>query len=264
MAYSTSRELLEELAWAIRKHRIFMVYQPQIRADDGSVGGVEALVRWKRRDGVMVPPDIFVPLAESNGLINELTACVISRVLEDYRVIHANGIPVPMSINVSARDLREGDFIPAFLHAADHLLLEPSHFSFEITETAIVEDYASCIKNVSLLKSLGCRISLDDFGTGNASCKYVRSFPMDEIKVDRYFIKEIVNNEIDRVIVAFMVDLAHRLGCVAVAEGVEDEATAEVLRGAGCDLLQGYRFSKPLNVYDLVEYVNARNYKVGN
>jgi len=260
MVLHASRELVDELRYAIEKRRIFMMYQPQVCAHEGTVGGVEALVRWRRLDGTLVPPDIFVPLAEANGLIDRLTSCVIEMVLEDYRVLRAHDLPVPVSINVSARDLREGNFIPSFLHAADMRALEPSHFTFEITETAIVEDYDACIRNVGLLKALGCKISLDDFGTGNASCKYVRHFPMDEIKIDRFYIKDAAHNEVDHVIVSFMIDLAHRLGCVAVAEGVEDEVTAKVLRDADCDFLQGYYYSKPLSVYNLVEFINERDF----
>lgn len=252
-------ELLEELRTAIVKRKITMAYQPQMCAHGGELGGVEALVRWCRRDGVCVPPDVFVPLAERSGLVSELTECVIESVLEDYRVLQAHDMPVQMSINVSARDLREGNFIPLFLRAVDAYSLDYTAFTFEITETAIVEDYSACVRNVGLLKALGCKISLDDFGTGNASCKYVRSFPMDEIKIDRFYIKEAADNEIDRVIVSFMVELAHKLGCTTVAEGVEDSATATVLRNIDCDFLQGYHYAKPMSVYDLVGFINERN-----
>lgn len=249
--------MIADIKAAIAAEKFFMYYQPQYCVQTGAMGGAEALVRWKDSHGVFIPPDVFIPLIEEANLHEELTNIVVGLVVQDYRVFSANGHNISLSINVSAKDLKEGNFIPPFLRALEKYQCDPSSFKFEITETAIVDDYKECIKNVALLKAIGCRVSLDDFGTGHASCKYVRSFPMDEIKIDRFFISDITENDIDLTIAKFMVELAHKLGCAVVAEGVEDRATAEVLESIKCDFIQGYWYSRPLTSFDLVDFANA-------
>ena len=245
-----------ELVDVLNRRRLKMVYQPQLNTATNRIGGIEALVRWIRPDGSFVPPDVFVPLIEQYDLAETLTNVVVALVVDDYRLIAAHGYNVPMSINISASDLRKGNFIPKFLQAVDTNKVDPTCFGFEITETAIVDDYETSTRNIALLKSLGCKVSIDDFGTGNASCKYIHNFPLDEIKVDRFFITDLTTNNVSRTITQFMIELSHQLGGQAVAEGVENQETADILTSLHCDLIQGYWYSKPITIFDLIGFLH--------
>jgi diguanylate cyclase len=247
----------KDLRRALDQERFVMFYQPQACTITRKTCGVEALVRLRNWDGSMVPPDDFIPSMESSGLMEAMTDIVVRQVVRDYQVIKAHGWGIPVGVNISARDLIEGNFIPKFLAELESRKCEADSFVFEITESSMVDDYAKSVANVALLKSIGARISIDDFGTGHASCKYIRHFPMDEIKIDRQFVAGITSNIIDRTIVEFVVDMGHKLGCHVIAEGVEDEATADMLKSMGCDCIQGYWYAKPMNMFDLVEFING-------
>lgn len=246
-----------DLKRAIELERFVVHYQPQVCIATGETCGVEALIRLRGQDGKLVSPDEFIPVLEKSCLINDLTNLVVKMVVRDYQIIQAHGHGIKVGINVSTRDLVEGNFIPKFLTALDEAKCEADSFVFEITESTLVDDYAESVANVALLKSIGAHISIDDFGTGHASLKYIRNFPADEIKIDRLYVAGITSNEIDRTIVQFTIDLGHKLGCIVVAEGVEDKETADLLRQMGCDRIQGYWFARPMNLYDLMEFING-------
>lgn len=251
---------VDALRLAIRHERFVMHYQPQYCLDTDGIGGVESLVRMRAPDGGLIYPDEFIPVAESCGLIGALTNIIVRLVVRDYEILKAHGWHPLMGINISTRDLIAGDFIPKFLTALEETHCEADDFTFEITESTLVDDYAQSVGNVALLKSVGAEISIDDFGTGHASLKYIRHFPADEIKIDRQYVAGITSNVIDRTIVGFVIDLGHKLGCQIVAEGVEDEPTKNLLAGMGCDRIQGYWYARPMTVYRLVEFIHGHTH----
>ena len=158
---------------------------------------------------------------------------------------------INVSINVSIHDLQNSDILEHYVNALQQFNVDPSQITFEVTETAVMLNRSQCAGVLGTLKAMGSNISIDDFGTGHASFIYLKHFPISEIKIDKVFVDDVLTSSFDRKIVKFTIDLAHELGCKVVAEGVENQATAEALLGMGCDVLQGYYFGKPMSGTDV-------------
>ncbi len=222
-------------------------YQLQRSAQHGRITGCEALLRWQQPDGEMISPIEFIPIAEESGLITPLgewvlrEACTRSVAWED-----AGYAPIPVSINVSARQFRSSDFPTRLEAVLRETRIDPGRVELEITESAFMIDEQSIKTAFSRIKDLGVRIALDDFGTGYSSLSYLRRFPIDRVKIDRSFVREITTNATDRALIDSIVTMVHTLGMSVVAEGVEELEQAEILRECGCDELQGYLFAKPV------------------
>ena len=230
---------------------LFLHYQPKVTLDGGEVEGLEALLRWRRSDGGMVPPSDFIPVAEGTGIIIRLTEQVLGMALAQLRRWLDEGIAVPVAVNLPTRCLLDA----ALPDLVDRLLREhgvPAHLlRLEVTESAVMSDVSRCMDVLERLHDLGVRLSIDDFGTGYSSMVHLRRLPVDELKIDRSFVLGMTTVQQDAIRVRTAVDLGHNLGLTVVAEGVEEAEHAGALRDLGCDVAQGYHFARPMAADDV-------------
>ncbi|MCP3853984.1 MAG: EAL domain-containing protein [Actinomycetia bacterium] len=252
----TRHELEAALHVALAQDELILHYQPQIRLRDGRITAVEALVRWERPGHGMLPPGQFIQVAEETGLIVPLGNWVIDQSLRDAAAwpVPPTGEAIAMTINLSARQLASSGLIDNVVAALDRHQVPPSRVVFEVTESALVDDMDTAVTTLNRLKDLGVRIAIDDFGTGHATFDYLRRFSMaDSLKVDRSFVEGLDGSAVqDRAIVSASLVLADSLGLKSVAEGVETPEQLEVLRTLGCDMAQGYLFSRPVPLDEAV------------
>ena len=249
-----------KLRHAIARNELSLDFQPQFSGRDGTPTGVEALVRWYHPTDGTISPARFIPVAEETGLIVEIgdwvltTACV-----EMARWIHAGLKPLRIAVNVSARQLRRRDFCETVANALTTSGLPPELLELEITESSVMENPQEAIHILERLGRMGVTLAIDDFGTGYSSLAYLKLFPIDHLKIDRSFVADIEHDLNDRAIAFGTIALAHSLGLKVIAEGVETEDQLELLRSNGCDEIQGYLFSKPLNSATAFAFLHARH-----
>ncbi|HEX6508453.1 MAG TPA: EAL domain-containing protein, partial [Chloroflexota bacterium] len=245
--YSPTRlALIRDLRQAIERDDLTLHYQPKAHFETGCAAHVEALARWHHQDHGFVPPDRFIPLAEHAGLINALSMWVLNAALRQCRQWHEDGLDVSVAVNLSPRSLHDPNLVQAISDALRRWGASPGWLQLEITEGALMVDPARAMDTLSRLHSMGICIAIDDFGTGYSSLGYLKRLPADQIKIDKSFVQDMASNEDDAFIVRSVIDLGHSLGLEVVAEGVEDQATWDMLAAMGCDLGQGYHLSRPL------------------
>jgi EAL domain-containing protein (putative c-di-GMP-specific phosphodiesterase class I) len=246
-----SLDLETRLRHALRDDGLALRYQPKFRLTDGAVVGAEALVRWFDRELGEVAPNRFIPVAEECGLIVDLGAWVIRAVAEQLARWRADGIEVPVAINVSGKELLFAD--PARVIRAEALRtgIPASLIEAEITESVFVTDAVAGRSSVERIRALGCRVALDDFGTGYSSLSYLTQFPPDRVKIDRSFIQNVDQSAGNAAIVKAIMSLAKSLGLLVTAEGLEREGQLRWLKEWGCDEGQGYLLARPLTAGDL-------------
>ena len=250
--------LVGALRRAIADDELTLHYQPKVDCRTGEVCGVEALVRWQHPQHGMIPPDRFIPLAEQTGLIRPLTRWVLEAATRQARAWHDEGLMLSVAVNLSAHDLQDAD-LPRWLgEILDRWGVRGEWLKLELTESALMSDPAQAMQVLTALRDLGARIAIDDFGTGYSSLGYLKHLPAHELKIDRSFIRDMVQEERDHAIVRSTIELSHNLGLEAVAEGVEDEATLDLLGELGCDLAQGYYLSRPLPAAAVAAWCRAR------
>jgi diguanylate cyclase (GGDEF)-like protein len=250
--------LLGELREAMNRDELVLHYQPKVAADDGTLLGVEALVRWNHPTRGLLPPVEFIALAEGTTLIQRLTIIVVHKALAFSKACLDNGVRLPVAVNVSARSLLDLEFpatIGAQLAAAD---LPANHLCLELTESTIMTDPDRALRVMHDLRELGVRLSVDDFGTGYSSMAYLKILPVDELKVDRSFVGEMSSSPDDSMLVQSAIDLGHNLGMTVVAEGVEDHRTLVHLRQLGADVIQGYYLGRPMDEEGLAQWIRDR------
>lgn len=249
--------LVAEFREAIQDGQFVLHYQPKVALRTGTVSKVEALVRWQHPEQGLIAPGEFIPLAESTGLIEALTLWVLRAALEQTATWRACNLDLGVSVNLCARNLRDG----AIVHAITRLLKETgtpaTRLTVEITESTLMEDPERARELLIDLHDLGVGIAIDDFGTGYSSLAYLQQLPANEIKIDRSFIRDLTGNS--AVIVRSIIDLARNLGLVCVAEGVESDATWDGLAGMGCGSIQGYALSRPLPADELRAWMDHRH-----
>ena len=228
-------------------------YQPQIDVATGTMRGAEALARWEHPQQGRIGPDVFVPLAESHGLMKQLTLHMVDRALADCARWHALGHAFAVSVNVSAVNLVDAQLPTDVAAALTRHGVAPQALTLEVTEADVMSDYERAEETLAQLRALGVSLSLDDFGTGHSSLARLRTLPVDEIKIDRSFVTTMMADPHDHAIVSAVLDLARRFGLRPVAEGIEDEATWNELRAMGCATAQGYLLGRPQPVDQLLE-----------
>jgi len=250
-------EYENRLRAAIDQGTLELVFQPQFRLSDGAMVGAESLLRWKDSELGVVPPSQAIAVAESAGLINEVTWWVLNNALRHCAEFRFRGLDIRVGVNLSANNLRERD-LPDFIDRALRTWDVPAaSLVIEVTETAVLGAAEAIRETFGRLKALGVRLSIDDFGTGYSSMNYLANMPFDEMKIDLSFVRDMVSVPAHERIVRSLIDLAHNLGLTVVAEGVEDEATRVRLTELGCDCIQGYFASKPLEPETLIAAYGA-------
>lgn len=231
---------------ALDKQEFVLYYQPQYDAITHKISGIEALLRWNSKDLGMVAPVDFIPLAEETGMIVPIGEWVMREACSQNKEWQRRGLPpVPVSVNLSLRQFYQTDLVEKVELILTETKLDPKYLELEITETiAMQPDIA--IRVLNELKSIGVLIAMDDFGTGYSSLNYLRRFPIDHLKIDKAFVQDIQRDEEDRSIIATIIALGHNLNMPVIAEGVETEEQANLLKNYKCDMFQGYLFSRPL------------------
>ena len=234
--------LLPRMERALQRGEFTLYYQVKVSAAYGNVVGAEGLVRWLDGDAKkVIPPGAFIELAERSGLIKPLTEHLIR---EAASRCSRWADPATVAVNLPPVMLEHADLAAVVADALGVFHLEPARFTLEVTERGRLP--AAALERLKELRGLGVKVAIDDFGTGQSSLSYLRELPADQIKIDRSFVSEMAQSSKDRSIVKGCIDLAHHCGMEAVAEGVEDQATAEQLTAMGCDVLQGYWFGEPV------------------
>lgn len=250
-------QIEEELHSALENQELSLHYQPQVDIYTGKIIGAEALLRWQRSDGSMVPPFRFIPVAEECGLINPIGEWVIQQACQQAKAWQDAGLPkIVIAVNLSAIQFRQKRLFDIVHQALEHSGLEPGWLELEITEGALMEDTASAVVLLERLKQLGINLAIDDFGTGYSSMGYLKHFPVDKLKIDRSFVMELMESNQDRAIAQAVIALGHCLGLKVIAEGVEEEHQLDILRNDLCDEYQGYYFSRPLPPQEFVKLLS--------
>jgi diguanylate cyclase (GGDEF)-like protein len=248
-----------EVATAIREGVVHLVYQPKVRMSDGALVGCEALARWVDPVRGPVSPAAFIPLVERSELIHPFTEHVLRTALTQSRRWRESGHAVPVAVNISANNLHDDRFIGTLMQLLDASGAPAHLLELEITESAVMRNPDVTIARLRALRDFGIRLSIDDFGTGHASLAYLKHLPVHTLKIDQTFVSELGSDPANRRIVASAIDLAHGFGMTVVAEGVETQEAATLLREYGCDYAQGYHFARPLAANDLEADWFARN-----
>lgn len=232
---------------ALERDELIVHYQPIVSLESGRITGAEALIRWEHPRIGRIQPGEFIPLAEETGLIIPLGQLIVRQVCRDLREWNDNGLPpLRVSINLSARQFRQDDLLETISSALQEFGIPGERLGFELTESMMMHDLENTLTTLRDLQSLGALLSLDDFGTGYSSLSYLKRFPIDVLKIDRSFVRDIHENTDDAAIAHAVIAMGHRLGMRVVAEGVENLAQLALLREYGCDALQGFYFSRPV------------------
>nr|MBL8411363.1 EAL domain-containing protein [Dechloromonas sp.] len=252
-------DIERKLRHAIARNELTLCFQPQFGAHSNQPTGVEALLRWLHPTDGMIRPDRFIPVAEETGIIVEIGEWVLRNACREMKHwIDAGLLPMRMAVNVSARQLRRRDFCETVAGALAESGLPPELLELEITESSVMENPDEAIVILQRLGRMGVTLAIDDFGTGYSSLAYLKLFPIDHLKIDRSFVADIEHDLNDRAIAFGTIALAHSLGLNVIAEGVETEDQLDLLRSNGCDEVQGYLFSKPLNSAAAFAFLHAR------
>jgi len=249
--------MADQLQHALNRDEFFLLYQPQIDLKTGTMIGVEALVRW-RRDGKIIPPNQFIPVAEGSGLIVPLGSWILEHAIQQHVAWRELGHELRMSVNVSPRELTEDHYISDVKKMMRQYSIAENQLELEITETMIMSDTAVIIEKLLSLKKLGITVAIDDFGTGYSSLGQLQKLPVDRLKIDQFFIKEIDKHPESAHIAAMIIKMGHELGIAVIAEGVEEAGHKKILENLDCDEAQGYFFAKPLLAEEIIEFTNMR------
>ena len=247
--------LMDELKKAIEKRSLELYFQPKVSIKDNKLVGVEALLRWKHPQHGYISPEEFIGIAERSRLISELSAWVIEESFSACAEFHKAGHNVKVSVNLSMKDLLNPELPDLVAGLSAKIGIDPSWIIFEITEGSIMTDPNRALIIVERLKSMGFDFSIDDFGTGYSSMAYLKRLPVSELKIDKSFVLDMMTNDNDTIIVQATIGLAHNLGLIVTAEGVEEKESLEMLRKMGCDIAQGFFFSKAVPKLELLNWI---------
>jgi diguanylate cyclase (GGDEF)-like protein len=250
------RELEKDLREALGRDQFHLVYQPQISYADHRVVGVEALIRWQHPEHGLVPPDLFIPLAEQNGTIIPIGEWVLDQACRQLREWHDQGFTeLRMAVNLSTVQLHHAELPRVVNNLLQIYRLPPRSLELEVTETGLMEDISTAAQHLLSLRRSGALIAIDDFGTGYSSLSYLKSLPLDKIKIDKSFVQDLLDDDDDATIVRAIIQLGKSLGMQVIAEGVETPEQEAYIISEGCHEGQGYHYSKPLPARELAAYL---------
>lgn len=252
--------LQNKLKKAIKKDEFEVYYQPVIDLGTNKILGAEALIRWEDKTSGFISPEEFIPIAEDHGMIFDLGQIVLHKSLEDLKVIlNYSDNDFKLSINVSSREFFDLDYIDLINEKLTDFSISAKNIELEITETYIMKNHEEAIERLTTLKQLGLSLAIDDFGTGYSSLNYLKSFPIDKLKIDKSFILDILKNKDDLLIVETIINMAKIFKFNVQAEGIESKAHEVLLNELGCDNAQGYFYSKALPLNEFIEYIRQNN-----
>jgi EAL domain-containing protein (putative c-di-GMP-specific phosphodiesterase class I) len=256
-AHRSRRTLINALRYAIDHDQLVLHYQPAVKLDTGRLEILEALVRWQHPESGLLPPDTFIGLAEEAGLMEPLTLWVLQAALQECQRWHQadRGSSPCVAVNLSAVSLRDGALGETISSMLRQSAVDASSLTLELTESAVMAEPERAMRILSPLHEMGVRIVIDDFGTGYSSLAYLSLLPVDGIKIDRSFIRNLTDKRRDSAIVRSVIDLGHDLHRTVTAEGVEDDASYRLLASMGCDFAQGYYIAPPLPVSGVREWL---------
>jgi len=266
MIYESGREdhyvrqlrIVNDLRAALQRNEIHVHFQPKISLPDGAACGAEALVRWNHSELGWLSPDDFIPAAEQSGTIVHLTRFVLAAAVKQCRGWQLAGHSLQVSVNLSSRDLQD-EYLPYYiLQLLKEQEIPPGQLTLEITENSVMQDLHHAIAVLECLRDIGVRISMDDFGTGHSSLAQLKNMPLHEIKIDKSFITNLMNDKQNKAIVHTTIELAHHMNLKVVAEGIEDEETLRQISQMGCEEAQGYFLSKPVPSDGLLDWLEDR------
>jgi predicted signal transduction protein with EAL and GGDEF domain len=240
-------------AAALESGALAVHYQPKIRIDTGAVAGVEALMRWLANGRPVATPDVFIPLAEEAGLMNDVTWFALNNAVRTSEAIG----DLNVAVNVSAGMLHHREFVEMMETAVQTWRIRPGRLTLELTEGALVADFAQATERLKRVRELGVRVSIDDFGTGYSSLSYFKKIPADEIKIDKSFVFRMIEDQADQRMVEAIISLARQFDLEVVAEGVEKRETLELLARLGCHYAQGWLFAPAMDEERLREWLSA-------
>lgn len=249
LQYKTER--LDSLRRAVTDGSLRLVYQPQIDIHNGDVIGVEALIRWHQPDGSVISPKDFIPLAEEHGLIVAISHWVLNTACQQLALWQAQGLALTMAVNISAMHFQQGSLVNDIRQCLAASGIAPEFLELEVTESCLMTDSETAAGILRELKELGVKLAMDDFGTGYSSLSYLRLFPLDKLKIDQSFVREITHRDSDAMIVRAIIALGHAMGLKIIAEGIETAEQNEYLKALTCDLGQGFYFGRPVDAADL-------------
>ncbi len=248
--------LEKELRAALERNELLLYYQPKIALESGAVTGLEALVRWRKADGTMVPPEEFIPVAERTPLIMQITRFVIREACRQAKEWQKKGLPeIVMSVNMSGMDFYQDNVCNVVAGALKKNTLPPRFLEIELTESLALKDIDLTVSRMKQLRILGVQIAMDDFGTGYSSLSYLRSLPFTMLKLDRSFVMHMADDLVVQEIVSAVVRIAKAKGIRTIAEGVETPEQAQQLRLLGCDYVQGFLYGKPMSAEDTEAFI---------
>lgn len=247
----------EELERAIQRKEMYLVFQPKVILKTRQIAGFEALLRWHHPLRGTIAPSEFIGFAEAMDLMGRLTAAILAAALAQLRTWQEQGIDTELAVNISGQDLRNIGFAEDVLRLCGEFGVRPDRLTLELTETAITRDVVSAMDILTRLRLRGVKLSIDDFGTGHSSLVQLQRLPFSELKVDRAFIAECGNSESATIITKTIIDMAHNLRMQTVAEGVESEGKLVSLAEMGCDMVQGYCISRPLEPDGVAQWMKS-------
>jgi EAL domain-containing protein (putative c-di-GMP-specific phosphodiesterase class I) len=239
---------------ALERREFIVEYQPQVNTRDFRLVGMEGLVRWSHPSLGLIYPGEFIKLAEDSGLIIPMGECVLETACFQNKSWHDAGFdPLRLSLNLSARQFQHPTFLSTVAQILKETQVDPTSLELELTEGSIMKDPEQAIEKLQELKRMGLRVAIDDFGTGYSSLNYLKRFPIDTLKIDQSFVRDLTTDAHDAAIVQAIITLAHALGLTVIAEGVETQEQLEMLTLLECDVVQGFLFSKSLSAGDFHE-----------
>ncbi|MET4559991.1 diguanylate cyclase (GGDEF)-like protein/PAS domain S-box-containing protein [Lysinibacillus parviboronicapiens] len=244
-----------ELRKAIDEREFELYFQPKIEMDNEQIQGLEALVRWNSESLGFVSPAEFIPYAEETGLIIPLSEIIIEKACEAVIKLQQFGLKIPIAINISSIHFKQSNFLESVQVILERYNTPANNFEIEVTERTVMNSATETVSKLVRLKQLGFKISIDDFGTGYSSLSYLVRFPLDCLKIDRSFIQHITSLDEKQAVVDAIIQMSHRLKMKVVAEGVEQAQQVDILRKMNCDIIQGYYYSKPLPLDELLEFI---------